>query len=194
MAYDFSLDRKSAVVLSAGMSVILVLVFAAGVLTGISWRAEEDYIAAERQRKSTPAVKPVVIPVPTRQEKPETPAPPQPAALPVQAAIPPAAEPPKPVAAAAPPAGDSPAVRSTPGSDVQLAVQVGAFLDKANAEKLAERLKEEGYQPQIVLAGHAPRSWSIVRVGPYHDWDQASEIAAVLSRDQASPAVVRPMR
>jgi cell division septation protein DedD len=77
---------------------------------------------------------------------------------------------------------------------VQLAVQVGAFLDKANAEKLVERLKEEGYQPQIVSAGHAPRSWSIVRVGPYHDWDQASEIAAVLTRDQASPAVVRPMR
>ena len=77
---------------------------------------------------------------------------------------------------------------------VQLAIQVGSFLDKGNAEKLAERLKEEGYAPQIVVGGHAPKQWNIVRVGPYRDWDEASEIAAVLSRDQPSPAVIRPMR
>jgi cell division protein FtsN len=77
---------------------------------------------------------------------------------------------------------------------VQLAVQVGAFLDKSNAEKLAERLKEEGYAPQIIVSGHSPRQWNIVRVGPYRDWDEASEIAAVLSRDQSTPAVIRPMR
>jgi cell division septation protein DedD len=40
---------------------------------------------------------------------------------------------------------------------VQLAVQVGAFLERANADKLVERLKEEGYAPQIVLGGHGPQ-------------------------------------
>jgi cell division protein FtsN len=75
-----------------------------------------------------------------------------------------------------------------------LAVQVGAFLEKANADKLADRLKEEGYAAQIVLGGHAPKQWNFVRVGPYRDWEEASEIAAVLSRNQATPAVVRPMR
>src|SRR5215467_7918475 len=179
MALDFSLDRKSTVILSAGVTVILLLVFAAGVLTGISWRAEEDYLAAERQRKAAPVLKPVVIPAPARQEKPETAAAPppdlaptapqpQPAAPLVQAAVP-AAEPAKPPTGAASSPADVPAPRLVPGNDVLLAVQVGAFLDKANAEKLVERLKEEGYQPQIVVTGHAPRSWSIVRVGPYHD-------------------------
>jgi cell division protein FtsN len=75
-----------------------------------------------------------------------------------------------------------------------LAVQVGAFLERANADRLAAQLKEEGYSPQIVQNGHAPKLWNFVRVGPYHDWDEAAGIASVLSRDLPTPAVVQPMR
>jgi cell division septation protein DedD len=214
MAYDFSLDRKSVVILSAGSAVILLLVFAGGVMTGITWRAEEDFIAANRSKPAAPKIREAATPVPGRPEKQETAAaapPPEPAAsapapppaatsvtasaAPAAAATAPPVTAPGAAASAAPaPSASETPVHSATVSGVQLAVQVGAFLDKGNAQKLVDRLKEEGYEPQIILAGHAPRSWNIVRVGPYQDWDQASEIAAVLSRDQPTPAVVRPMR
>lgn len=213
MAYDFSLDRKGVISLAAGSVALLLLVFFAGVLTGIGWQSDRDVMWANRQQApAAHAIIPAKVAVPAKKEtaSPEPAAAPQAAAsarpaaaspAPAEAkagASPPPAAPspasPVPATSAAAPAA-APATASTPmtanSSGVELAVQVGAFLDKANAEKLAERLKEAGYASQIVLGGHAPRQWNIVRVGPYHDWDEASEIAALLSRDQATPAVIR---
>jgi cell division septation protein DedD len=191
MPYDFSLDRKGAITLSAGSAVLLVLVFVAGVLTGLTWRTPEQGTMADA--KPAVSMKPVVAaampPAPPAASKA---APPQAA----QGAMP-ATPPATPAPAASAPAAATPeaapsAAPSVPA--VQLAIQVGAFLDKANADKLVERLKEAGYTPEVVLGGHAPRLWNFVRVGPYHDWDEASQIAAVISRDQDTEAVVRPMR
>ena len=78
-------------------------------------------------------------------------------------------------------------------SGVRLTIQVGSFLEKANAEKLADRLKNSGYTPQISLASIGAQQWSIVRVGPYEDWDEANQIAAQLAREQLQ-AVIRPIR
>jgi cell division protein FtsN len=77
---------------------------------------------------------------------------------------------------------------------VRLSIQVGSFLQKSNAEKLAGQLKQSGYNPQIVLAGIGSKQWNIVRVGPYQDWEEATQIATLLSRDQATPAVIHPIR
>jgi cell division protein FtsN len=197
MPYDFSLDRKATITLSAGSILLLVLVFVAGVLTGLTWRPPEQEIIAAQ--KAAMPVKPVLSTA-------SAPPPPAPAKAPTTQAAQTA-----PPSTGAPQATPSPAVAGsaaqtaaeattsqatttadTPG--VQLAIQVGAFLDKANADKLVERLKEAGYAPQIVLGGHPPRQWNFVRVGPYHDWGEASQIAAVISRNEDTEAVVRPMR
>jgi cell division septation protein DedD len=176
VTYDFSLDRKATFAVSAGSILLLILVFVAGILTGLTWRSSSTAEPVAAKKPAAPAEKTVAVNA----------APP--------AAVAPTAAPRAAAPAAA--AASTPAVpaQAPDTSGVQLVVQVGAFLEKENADKLVERLKEEGYSPQVVLAGQAPRQWSFVRVGPYHDWEEASEIAAVLSRDQTAPAVVRPLR
>jgi cell division protein FtsN len=211
MAYDFSLDRKATITLSAGSVLLLVLVFVAGVLTGLTWRTPEQEMIMAAQKGAVP-VKPSVkallspvsvplLPAPGKAAAPQTaqaaptPTPAAQAAPTAPPSTPPpqAASPTAPAAPAAQPGAQAPSVApETPG--IQLAIQVGAFLDKANADKLVERLKDAGYAPQIVLGGRPPRQWNFVRVGPYHDWDEASQIAAVISRNEDTEAVVRPMR
>jgi cell division septation protein DedD len=201
MPYDFSLDRKSTITLSAGSILLLVLVFVAGVLTGLTWRSPEQEIMAAQ--KAAVPVKPVLSaasasppPAPANAPMPPaaqttSPSTPGPRAMPTSASAPQAA--PAPATPTTQAAAQAPSTApETPG--VQLAIQVGAFLDKANADKLVERLKEAGYTPLIVLGGRPPRQWNFVRVGPYHDWGEASQIAAVISRNEDTEAVVRPMR
>ncbi len=192
MTYDFSLDRKATVTVSAGSALLLILVFLAGFLTGFTWRLDRDVITAAKPAPVAARNTPVSA-MPANAPATRSPAasPTAEATAAAQSIVPPAAQPAAPIAPTAPPASETAA--AAPAAGVQLAVQVGAFLEKANADKLAERLREEGYAPQIVLGGHA-RQWNFVRVGPYQDWDEASQIAAVLSRDQATQAVVRPMR
>jgi|SRR5579871_502911 len=195
MTYDFSLDRKATVTLGAGSMLLLILVFVAGVLTGLTWRSDQELMMTARP--ASPSMMKTVA------AHPAAAAPPNPAPAPIGKKAPASApETPAPAATApaAPPAATMPAAPAAaepktpdvPG--IQLAIQVGAFLERANADKLVARLKEEGYAPQIVASNHGDRQWNFVRVGPYHDWEEATEVAAVLSRDQASPAVVRPMR
>jgi cell division protein FtsN len=198
MTYDFSLDRKATVTVSAGSVLLLMLVFLAGFLTGFTWRSDRDVITAAKPAPAA-ARNTAAGSMPPGTSAPQIPAAPPTAEATAAAepTAPPPAQPAVPAAPAASPASETAATAAGSATaladGVQLAVQVGAFLEKANADKLAERLREEGYAPQIVLGGHA-RQWNFVRVGPYHDWDEASQIAAVLSRDQATQAVVRPMR
>jgi DedD protein len=202
MAYEFSLDRKATVTLSASSLVLIILVFVAGILTGVTWQSNQDLAALRKLPASVPKATAVIQPPAPQQSAPA--APPSPAAA--IAATPgpaptPAASPGPPEPIAAEPAATATSAAAPQSAQVaasvpnlQLAVQVGAFLERANADKLAAQLKEEGYSPQIVQNGHAPKQWNFVRVGPYQDWDEAAEIASVLSRDLPTPAVVRPMQ
>jgi cell division protein FtsN len=211
MAYEFSLDRKATVTLSASSLVLIILVFVAGILTGVTWQSNQDLVAFQKLPRRAPKASAVMQPPAFTQEAAATPSTPAAAVAATPAfALTPAASPGAPQPPAAEPAAtaSSAAASRSPQvapqvaasdtvtvvPDLQLAVQVGAFLERANADKLAAQLKEEGYSPQIVQDGHAPKQWNFVRVGPYHDWDEAAEIASVLSRDLPSPAVVRPMR
>jgi cell division protein FtsN len=202
MAYEFSLDRKATATLSASLLVLIILVFVAGILTGVTWQSSQDRIALQKLPAPVPKASAVIQPPAPQQSAPA--APPSPAAAmaatpapaPTPAASPGLPEPPaaEPAAAATSAAAPSSPQVSASVPNLQLAVQVGAFLERADAEKLAAELKEEGYSPQIVQNGHAPNQWNFVRVGPYQDWDEAAGIASVLSRDLPTPAVVRPMR
>jgi cell division protein FtsN len=217
MAYEFSLDRKATVTLSASLLVLIILVFVAGILTGVAWQSNQDLIAFQKLPARAPKASAVMQPPAFTQAAAATPSTRAAAvaATPAPAPTPPASPgampgtmpspgPPEPLAAepaatatsaAAPQSPQMAASGTVPAvPNLQLAVQVGAFLERANADKLAAQLKEAGYSPQIVQDGHAPKQWNFVRVGPYHDWDEAAEIASVLSRDLPSPAVVRPMR
>jgi DedD protein len=203
MPYDFSLDRKATITLSAGSVLLLILVFVAGVLTGLTWRSPAQEIMAQQkpailptsmQRPAAPTGAPP--PQAVQPAAPSTPVPTSQSAMP-SAPAPTAASSAAPASAAGAAAAAQPTAQASAAVEapsVQLSIQVGAFIDKANADKLVERLKEAGYAPQIVLGGHPPRRWNFVRVGPYHDWSEASQIAAVISRDEDTEAVVRPMK
>jgi cell division protein FtsN len=200
MNYDFSLDRKSTVVLSAGSVLLIVLVFVAGFLAGMSWRTEPRTIIASQRTTVAPAS--TTSPSAQSAKAPASGDPPKTgttqAARPAEEpATPPIPKPAEPDPVSVPVAATSAAVasaRAPEQSGVRLSIQVGSFLERANAQKLADELTHLGYNPQIVIAGSGPKQWSIVRVGPYLDWDEATHIAALLSRDQTSPAVIRPIR
>ena len=93
------------------------------------------------------------------------------ASTPVDAAPPRAAESPAPRATAA-------AVEAPAAVGPLLFVQVGAFADEANAERLAERLKASGFPSSMVVSdGNGRRALHRVRIGPLRDayeFDQVS--------------------
>lgn len=103
-----------------------------------------------------------------------------------------ASDPPAPEAAApsreGEPAVELPAVAAAPPG--RAAIQVGAFADSAAAEKLADRLRGDGY-PAYVTPGarsDAPR-WR-VRVGPLADRAEAERVAARLKSEEKLPTWV----
>jgi cell division septation protein DedD len=91
----------------------------------------------------------------------------------------------------APPAsGSSPAAAAQGGN---FSLQLGAFLDAANAKLLAGRLTSAGYAPMAVAApdgnGHV---WHYVRLGAFADEQAASLSAAeLLERTGIAAVVVR---
>jgi cell division protein FtsN len=76
-----------------------------------------------------------------------------------------------------------------------LAVQVGAFAVKANAETLVQSLGDMGYKPLISRSTDAHgHQWYVVRVGPYTQWNAASRVAARISMSEDVNPVIGPMR
>lgn len=71
-------------------------------------------------------------------------------------------------------------------------VDVGSFRDRAIAESLAKELEDRGYSVSIV-GGEDPHKggWMVVRVGPYGDRKEASEVAVKLTHFRGSAPVVR---
>jgi cell division septation protein DedD len=65
----------------------------------------------------------------------------------------------------------------------QLTLQVAAFEDQLKAQSFADSLQRQGF-PVLSLGTMqlADKNWRTVRVGPYSDWDTASNVAADLQR------------
>jgi cell division septation protein DedD len=77
---------------------------------------------------------------------------------------------------------------------VSLVVQVGSFLVQDNATRLAESLRQLGYPAEIVQRTDShQRSWYVLRLGPYRQWNAASDVAAKLAVNQELKPIVGPM-
>jgi DedD protein len=115
------------------------------------------------------------------------------AAAPAPAA-PLAAPPPTPPAVAAPPpvetARVAPPVSARPPSAAGFAVQVGAFRDGPQAEKLASRLRSKGFRVYVAPGDASPDSRWRVRVGPVPTREEADRLAAKLKSGEKLPTWV----
>lgn len=179
-SYEFTFTRSRFLLFAAGLTIMGILAFAGGVVVGMQFGAPivvQDTIAKEKVKLARST------------------APPPAAAEPPKAIEEVSAPPPKPTPAEtkAEPAPSTPSANSKPrSSGIYLAIQVGSFRESANAEELAGRLKSSGYQPEVSSRPDVNgREWYIVRVGPYHDWTEATEAAEEISKRQGTQAFIR---
>jgi cell division septation protein DedD len=110
--------------------------------------------------------------------------PPAPAARPVEklAEKKPAAAPAKPAAAK-----PAPAKVASVAPSGRFSVQVGAFGDRASADKLVSRLKGRGYSSYVKTEGEGGAKRYRVRVGPVPARERAEELAARLAKGEKLP-------
>jgi type II secretory pathway predicted ATPase ExeA/cell division protein FtsN len=84
-------------------------------------------------------------------------------------------------------------VDDTPPLRLTHSVQIGAFLEEANASKRSAQLKKSGYLPRIVtVAGPAGRIWYTVRIGDYPSLERARQEADRFTASENVPTAVRP--
>lgn len=243
MTYDFSLEKKAALILTLGLALIGILLFVAGWLAGSQYalntvvtpavRPAAGQVATVNPAAGQPAlpagqaapatvgvlpadgssIDPTLLPpgvAPIAVEPlPEVAAGQPPAATNAGAAKPEAVAPAgalkneaqNPAAAsdgdavvvkeAAPAAADASA--GTTANSV-FSVQVGAFLEATDAEKLAKELQNRGYTPNIFSGNDGElRQWYAVRIGVYADPKEAAEAASNFSKQEKMKAAVRPI-
>ncbi len=137
---------------------------------------------------SSPAGEPPPAAAPAPAHPTQEPAPtPPPAAEGHASANPPSAESARPAArAAAPPPVSSP----PPSPGQRFSVQVGAFAESTDAEKLAEHLRRKGMHVFVVPAtGPRDSRWR-VRVGPIESRAEANRLAEQLKTSDKLPTWV----
>ena len=130
--------------------------------------------------------KPAVAPAPKPANQPPAVVAPVPAPMPMTALAPrPAAVPAPQLASAAPPAAAAPRSEPTGSGFV---VQVAAVRQRAEADRIAQRLSAKGYPAFVTAAGANFR----VRVGKYDDRGEAEAVAGRLTREeQFKPWITR---
>jgi cell division protein FtsN len=78
---------------------------------------------------------------------------------------------------------------------IQLAVRVGSFSVKSNAETVTQSLRDMGYQPTLSrFTDTHGRVWYVVKLGPYTKWNTASVIATRISIAENVTPVIGPMQ
>jgi cell division septation protein DedD len=212
MSYDFSLDRKKILLVSTISVALALLIFMAGWMAGIMAnisRIPSQEIRPSGQRGaavSTPAMKPATTPqksIADEQktaadqaiQKPEAPSVSQEAAG-VEAPAPKVRMPivmkpqPQKMPSVAKKATEK--AQGVPQEKKAFSVQAGAFLEKNNAEDMVSDLKEKGYQPYIFDAlDHKNQKVFTVRIGDYEGLEEASQAAALFTKKENMPAVVK---
>jgi hypothetical protein len=77
---------------------------------------------------------------------------------------------------------------------LSFSVQVGAFLSRGNAERLAAKLREKGYPTRMLtMLDYANISWYTVRLGSYSTFQEAKKEASDFSDKEKITATVRPV-
>jgi cell division septation protein DedD len=78
---------------------------------------------------------------------------------------------------------------------IPLAVRVGSFSVKENAEGLMQSLKDRGYRPMMSRSSDpGGRVWYVVKLGPYNCWNAASRVAARVSIAENLRPVIGPVQ
>jgi cell division protein FtsN len=178
MSYDFSFEKKNAVLLAACILLIAMLLVSAGYLLGIQHSSPLTSISKPE----------LVLPVPPPTEEKPVIAPAAPA-KPLDVS-------PEPSSAAS--AGDLPADEPSPAPSrkshpsPQFSLQIGAFHSKGNAEARVKTLKEHGVAATIMSAKDAAgATWFAVRAGTYSDLPSATKAARAMSAATSEFVVVR---
>jgi len=180
---EFSLSRKNLILFLISVAALSLLLFAAGVLVGISISLpesmSEDVIEVEPMPpEPEPPVEDVGLPI----------APPPPVTMPEEAV--------QRMPEETPTAGTGAVGAGTEVRDADalpFTVQVGAFGGAANAEKFAEKLRGKGYDAYVYSAvDDRGRQWHCVRVGAYATRQEAVQAAADFKAHEATDAIARP--
>jgi DedD protein len=185
-----------------GGLVLVILGFGLGLVVGAAREEPElvlRHFSGESQEVPAPAASPTTpAPAATSGEVPPKatalPAPPSKEPAPVAppagagpASARPAAEAAKP---AAPPPTAPPVSSPPPSHGQRFSVQVGAFAERLEAEKLADRLRHQGMHVLVVPAtGPRDSRWR-VRVGPIDSRAQANRVAEQLKTSDKLPTWV----
>ncbi|HTF67432.1 MAG TPA: SPOR domain-containing protein, partial [Edaphobacter sp.] len=78
---------------------------------------------------------------------------------------------------------------------IPLAVKVGSFSVRENAEGLMQSLKDRGYRPMMSRSSDSGgRVWYVVKLGPYTCWNAASRVAAQVSIAENLRPVIGPVQ
>ena len=209
--YNFLFDKKSLVLLLMGAVVAGGVLFFSGLLVGVQFGLPFEGAPAAAVRPAVPK-RAALVPA-DRPCLPEPQAvPPAPQSSPEAAPIPepelrasaaPPVEPkaflsePVPEPASAPTVVQAmtrtPETRATPaGGPGRFSLQIGAFRDPENSEKVIQDLVSRGYEPYVI----EQRGRSLlrtVRVGRYSGRSEALRAASEFRRREGMQAVVRPI-
>ena len=201
--YSFLFDRKSLALLLAGGVTAAGLIFFGGLLTGLQWSLPQETLAAA---PAAPIVQPAAL-----AERPCVPEPAAPVAEPPAPSLgelwastdvpqeeleplplsepEPAFEEPAPMAQ---PAVMKAATHDSSDGVGRYSIQVGAFRQAANSEKVIQDLRGRGYEPYVI----EERGRSLlrtVRVGRYADRQEALRAASEFERSEGMDVIVRPL-
>jgi len=212
MSYDFSLNRKKIVLVSTISVALAFLIFMAGWMAGIMAnisRIPSQEIGPSGQRDAAIS-KPAMTPATTPQkfiadnqktaadqvaQKPDAAASSQEVSE-IKAAAPKVRMPivVKPQPQKMPSVPEKAAEKSVGVLTEKKAfsVQAGAFLEKENADDMVSDLREKGYQPHIFEAlDHKNQKVFTVRIADYEELEDASQAAALFTKKEHIPAVVK---
>ena len=178
MSYDFSFEKKYAVLLAACVFVIAMLLVWAGYLLGVQHIAPQASIP---KPESAPLLQPTT-------EKLVSP-PPAPAKSTDVGTEPATVAGTSDVSNEQPP----PALNRKSPSSPQFSLQIGAFHSKANAEARVKTLKDQGVSAMILNSTDAAGiTWFAVRTGIYSDLPSATKAARAMSAATSDFVIVRP--
>jgi cell division protein FtsN len=191
--YEFTFERGQLMKVVGGLVSLVLLVFCAGLLVGVSYQLQ---IAAP------------VLMVENKEAQPPAAAP-----APVAEIVAPAVEPTVESSSMAVEEADSedlemdpdlPAIDPAPNTvaaalareaDELFAVQLGAFLQSHNAGVFAREVAAKGYEADIIEREDSRgRTWYLVRHGSFADRSQAVAAAVKLHVREGFEAVVRPSK
>ncbi len=171
---DFAITKKRLIVLLCCLFFSGLLLYGAGIVTGMLVKPglalRSSMTAAPERQKSAAA-----------QKRPDSKA----------NAAPVSSTPPGTEKASSAGRNGSQANKDGP-APVHLSVQVASFLELVRAQRLTETLKQQGFGPISIGQSNVDQeTWHVIWLGPYQDWDNASQIVSELQRSYDLQPMIR---